>query len=432
MRFKFLLLFAVLIFNSVSGLLSTEFLPSLQYPFRLAGLAGDATIIVLGGLVLFRNRNYYGTKAFLLFAFAAFVTVLYHYDTLGVVSQLNGLRQPLVFLGALVYVHDVANSDHWASFSKWFTVYVLGYALVQVPVSVWQFLKYGAGDPVGGTYGLTGGSGLVTQEAFLISFYLIARSAVSKDATSFVLRKVIPFLVLLIPCALNETKIAFVLLPASVVLMSVTRKQWYKTIPFLVVGGGLVYLLNFYYSKTAEDSSKILDVRFAEKYLYYNTQEDDLPRFARIPIMFRLMDYDPLLETIGLGYGLFLGNDVLGVTHFGRSLSYLSGSRILLFTSWIQGGLLAVLVLGFASMTFVRSPYVKVFTLRRFEFFLFFSIALQWVYNEALFDRVFAPIVAYFIVWTESGGLSSIVSPEEPVAETEQPVEATSLQRIAR
>ena len=72
-------------------------------------------------------------RPFLLFAFAAFVTVLYHYDTLGVVAQLNGLRQPLVFLGALVYVHDMANSDRWASFSKWFTVFSWATGLSKFP-----------------------------------------------------------------------------------------------------------------------------------------------------------------------------------------------------------------------------------------------------------------------------------------------------------
>ncbi|MGA9119733.1 MAG: hypothetical protein WB699_10240 [Bacteroidota bacterium] len=418
MRFKILLLFAVLCFNSVSGLVGTEFLPSFEYPFRILGLAGDATIILLGVLVLFRNRSYYGSKAFLIFAFISFVTVLYHVDSLGVVSQLNGLRQPLPFLAALVFVHDIANSKYWPSFSKLFTRYLLGYALLQIPVSVWQFLKYGAGDPVGGTYGLTGGSGLITQQAFLISFYLISYTASSRDGSTFVIRRALPFLALLIPCALNETKVAFVLLPVFVILLSVTRKHWYKTVPFLIVGGALIYLLNFYYSKTSEDTSKILDVRFAEKYLYYNTQEDDLPRFARIPIMFRIMDYDPLLETIGLGYGLFLGNDILGVTRLSRSLTYLQGSRILLFTSWIQGGILAVLVLGFASTIFIRSPFVKVFTVRRFRYFLLFSIALSWLYNEALFDRAFAPMIAYLIVWTETGGrFSDADSPDLSTAE---------------
>ena len=374
MRFRIVLFFAVLLFQSLSGLVATEFMPSLLYSFRLAGLGGDAIMIGLGAIVLFRNRGYYGAKAFLLFSFVSLVTILYNADSLGIVAQLNGLRQPFPFLGALVFVHDIASSDRWASFSKWFTRFLIGYALIQIPVSIWQYLKYGAGDPVGGTYGLTGGSGLVTQQAFLISFYLISCLAVLPDGSGFVIRRAVPYFALLIPCALNETKISFVLLPVCVVLLSVTRKHWYKTIPFLLIGGVLIYLLNFYYSKTAEDTSKILDARFAEKYLYYDVQEgEDLPRFARFPIMFRLMDYDPISISVGLGYGLFLGNDILGTTRLTRSLTYLQGSKILLFTTWIQGGLLSVLILGFASMIFIRSPYVKSFTDRRFAYFLLFQ-----------------------------------------------------------
>ncbi|HTX98895.1 MAG TPA: hypothetical protein VMG09_02620 [Bacteroidota bacterium] len=413
MRFKIVLFFAVLTFHSLSGLVATEFLPSFLYSFRLAGIAGDAIMIALGATVLFRNRGYYGAKAFLLFCFASLITILYHEDSLGVVAQLNGLRQPLPFLGALVFVHDVANNELWASFSKWFTRFLVGYALIQIPVSVWQFLKYGAGDPVGGTYGLTGGSGLITQQAFLISFFLIASFAALPDGSGFVVRRAVPYLVLLIPCALNETKVSFILLPAFIVLLSMTRKQWYKTIPLVAIGGALIYLLNFYYSKTAEDSSKILNVQFAEKYLYYDVQEgEDLPRFARFPIMFRLMDYDPLEITIGLGYGLFLGNDILGPTRLTRSLTYLQGSKILLFTSWIQGGLLAILILCFSSAVFVRSPYIQSFATRRFAYFLFFSIVLSWFYNEALLDRAFAPMVAYLIVWAEMGGKQSESRPE--------------------
>ncbi len=427
MRAKFVLFFAALLFQAVSGLIGTEFLPSFLYSFRLVGLAGDALMIGLGALVLFRTRGYYGTKAFLAFAFVSFVTVLYHTDSLGVVPQLNGLRQPLPFLGALVFVHDVSTSDYWPLFSKWFTRFLLGYAIVQIPVSVWQFMKYGAGDPVGGTYGLTGGSGLITQQVFLISFYLISRVAASPDRSSFVIRKAIPFFVLLIPCALNETKVSFVLLPAYIFLLAFHRAHWYKTIPFLAMGGLLIYLLNSYYSKTAEDTSKILDVRFAEKYLYYDDQPgEDIPRFARIPIMFRLMDYDPLLETIGLGYGLFLGNDILGTTQLTRSLSYLQGSKILVFTAWIQGGLLAVLILAFASMVFIRSPYIQDFSTRRFAYFLFFSIALAWAYNEALIDRAFAPMFAYFIVWAEVGGRSSVEDSVEEEISDAQPLEVAT------
>jgi hypothetical protein len=51
--------------------------------------------------------------------------------------------------------------------------YLIIFALVQTPVAFIQFLRFGAGDPVGGTYGIGGGSGCLSQLLFLICFYLV-------------------------------------------------------------------------------------------------------------------------------------------------------------------------------------------------------------------------------------------------------------------
>ena len=47
---------------------------------------------------------------------------------------------------------------------------------------------------------------------------------------------------------------------------------------------------------------------------------------------------------LGMGYGVLGGGNIMSISRLGRSLYYLvTGSRILLFRVWIQGGLLAVL-----------------------------------------------------------------------------------------
>jgi hypothetical protein len=187
-----------------------------------------------------------------------------------------------------------------------------------------------------------------------------------------------------------------------------SRKKIYKTVPFLVLGMTLVYLLNHYYTETVEDTRSMFDLTFVEKYLLTNPTAagEDLPRLQRLTIMFHLMGNDIGAILFGMGYGLIGGGNILGASRAGRSLYYLvSGSRILLFRLWIQGGLIAVLLMAADVFYFMRSKVATYVTLRRFRWFLFFSLMLTWVYSEAVLDRVFGPIVAFMIMWLSTGGI---------------------------
>ncbi len=54
---------------------------------------------------------------------------------------------------------------------------------------------------------------------------------------------------------------------------------------------------------------------------------------------------------------------------------------------------------------YLRSRAENYFTLRQFGWFVAFSMMVIWVYNEAIFDRVFAPIAAFLMIWIRGGGL---------------------------
>ena len=221
---------------------------------------------------------------------------------------------------------------------------------------------------------------------------------------------------ILIPCALNETKISFVLLAGFLVLLVSSPRQMYRAIPLLILGAGLMFLLNYYYSQTVEDTSTIFDEGYIEKYLLTNPTGTggDLPRFQRVVIMFRLMGDDIGSILLGMGYGVLGGGNIAGTSRLGRTLFYLvNGSRILLFRVWIQGGLLAVLLVAGAMFGYLRSGVQKVFTVRQFSFFLFFSLVVIWGYDEAIFDRVFAPIVAFCMMWIRAGGIDGEFDPTE-------------------
>jgi hypothetical protein len=332
---------------------------------------------------------------------------VYTSDRFGVLEHLNGLREPLFFFSSLVVVFDLYHSRYQELFIRWFTRFLFVFAVVQIPLAVIQFLKFGAGDGVGGTYGIAGGSGYLTQILFLISFFLAVRYASLEDGSHFSIRKIPFFLALLIPCAVNETKISFLLLAVFILLVAGSRRRILRTVPMLVLGLGLVYLLNYYYSSTVEDTSKILNQNFIEQYLLTNPTEagGDLPRFQRLLLMFQLMADNAGSILLGMGYGLIGGGNILGISRLGRSLYYLvQGSRILLFRVWIQGGLVAVLTLAFAMFAWLRVRASHYPTMRKFYWFLAFSLLLSWFYNEAMLDRTFAPVAIFFMIWIADGG----------------------------
>ena len=137
--------------------------------------------------------------------------------------------------------------------------------------------------------------------------------------------------------------------------------------------------------------------------------------------MFHLMGNDVGSLLLGMGYGVLGGGNIMTMSRLGRTLYYLvTGSRVLLFRVWIQGGLLAVLLVAMTMFAYLRSRAEKTFTLRQFSLFLFFSLLIVWVYNEVAFDRVFAPIAAFFMMWCRSGGVDGEGDPTlEPSEETD-------------
>jgi hypothetical protein len=212
---------------------------------------------------------------------------------------------------------------------------------------------------------------------------------------------------LLIPCALNETKISFVLLAGFLVLMSSSIRQIYRTIPVLILGGIMFVLLDYYYSETAEDTRNIFDLNYIEKYLFTNQTDagGDLPRFQRLVIMFRMMGSDVGAILFGLGYGVFGGGNIMGVSRVSKAIYYLvTGSRILLFRVWVQGGLVAVILVAGASFGYLRSKAEQYFTVRRLGLFVLFSLMVIWFYDEALLDRVYAPVISFIMLWVRAGG----------------------------
>lgn len=418
---RFAAFMAIVVFNGYSGWLMTQVFPALGQRFRLATVAMDGVMAFMALTVLFRNRSFYGARLLLLFLLSAAVTVIYNLDKIGLLSQLNGLRQPLYFFSLLVLIYDFIQSPIRERFIKTFSLFLVVWGLSQIPTSLLQFLKYGANDNVGGTFGLTGGSGMVTQLAFLITFYCIARYGGTEDGERYATSKVLLFSVFLIPCVLNETKISFIFLGLLILLLNRVGKLW-RTIPILFLGGILVYVLFYYYQATVGGVEELTDEKFLNRYLFYDPrQHTDIPRMQKVVLAVNLLSKDIVSFLFGTGYGIFSGTAILGTSRLGRSLAYFEGTRSLLATLWLQGGLVCVAIFGVVLSLFMRHWRQHKFVVRRFSLFLLISIAMVWLYNDAVIDRTFAVVVCYcmMLLYTDTfhvgvrTGLTEAESTEE-------------------
>ena len=185
MKVKLVLFFTILFFNSISGALASMIIPSADRMLRMGTFGADAVMVLMALLAIWPRRRFYGVQYFVAFGLLSFVTFLYNIDRFGIMEHLNGLRDTLFFFASLIVLHDLFESRFRHALVTWFTGYLIVFAILQIPFTFYQFLKYGAGDLVGGTYGIGGGSGFLGQGLFLIVFYLVVRFASSAEGDHF-------------------------------------------------------------------------------------------------------------------------------------------------------------------------------------------------------------------------------------------------------
>ncbi|MFN0157972.1 MAG: hypothetical protein ACKVRP_07870 [Bacteroidota bacterium] len=414
MKTKVFIYLVILGLNAFSNGLVELILPGAREPFRLLTFAADGLLILTALTSMFYRLDYSATRMFIAFLVFSLLTFFYNFENVTIESSLNGIRQPLVFICSLILAYDILDSGVRGRMVQWMHRFLFVFVLLQIPVAYRQFSVYGASDWVGGTLGY-GASGILTQLLFLITFYLVVRYGSTKEFTAFSLPRSIPFLLVLIPCALNETKIAFVFLALMIFLLAFTGKVL-RAIPMLVVGVLLLMLLSYYYSENVQDTEKLFDLTFLERYLVYDSRTSvDVPRLQKMLMMFDLMARDIPAYFVGLGYGVFTGGNLLETSEYSRGIvADFRGTRALLNSLWLQGGILGVLTFIGAMFSFVRSKYELQRNVMSFRLFMVATLILMWLYNEAILNRVFAMVVAFFLAWIETGALTA-----DEVAETE-------------
>lgn len=215
---------------------------------------------------------------------------------------------------------------------------------ISVPMAIFQFLTSDDFDKITGIFGF-GGSGILS---LMIVFYLSTEIA-------FRLRDNRPvvdyYLILFLPCLLNETKITFLILP--IVLFVCVLKIGKINLVSGVVGSGILLILiplvdYMYSSMYGYKYTDMLNYNFFESYLL-TEDEFDIGRFERVIVAYEYVcSQDLAVMLFGEGLGstfVGLASGVYGnVAEKFINTGLNEGSRIQLFHFIIEFGVVGTLL----------------------------------------------------------------------------------------
>jgi len=399
----YIFLFSFLYFGILGHLLGL--MPDTELLYRYLTVLTQAVLILTALISISKLNKSFNVKLLYIFFAVSSLSFFYNFNSIGLATHLNGLRDPLTFLSALIVAESIFKSRYKKLFKKLFLKTLLILVILQIPVSLSQFFKYGTGDNVSGTlaFGDFGGSGILTQTLFLSSFFLFLNYGY-KNEKSISYIKLLLVIIILLPVTINETKISFFLFPLYMLLLFGGRKR----ITSFVFGGLLlasimIIYFNFYASQNPNQVGVLENFsNFQSYYASVNVYSSNITRLGKITLMFDRYSHNFLDFIFGLGYGITKGQNVLGQSQIGTSLQYLfQGSTVLLFTTLLTGGFLLTVLIGFSN--FYQLISIKKFELRKgiwlFKWFLIIVSAASWLYNPFVFNSFLGLLIAYLIIW---------------------------------
>lgn len=342
----------------------------------------------------------------LLFLMVSILSYFINIKDLTLVSFVNGMRDFLpYFLFPVIFIRIFQHNDY-KSLVKIMNRFLYIFLIVQIPVSIQQFIKMGAGDYVGGTFGL-GGSGVLTFTVYLSTYYLMIQNFDHNKFFQSILKKSY-LLVLWLPSFINETKISFMLMILFfVLLLPLNIKSIFNSI---LIGLVLIPVLLYFdsvYTKTTGYGflDEIFQKEYVTRYLLGDSDMDlsqtgDIPRFTKIILAFQIQKKEIFL--FGNGAGQFKGGTTLSLTPFATSYMWLlQGSRPMLFLVFVQLGLLGFIFYALSWLKLVSNAWKnKTFMYsRNLCIYLMAAYIIIMFYNESLRYLFFSGIFMYFIVF---------------------------------
>lgn len=367
----------------------------------------DLILIVIGVSSIQINKR---TKplliVFLVFIVLSFFSFLINNKELKFSEYINGIREFLpYFLFPFIYLR-IFQSRRRIVFIKNFNRFLYFFLSLQIPVSLYQFLRYGAGDNVGGTLG-NGGSGILTFTIFLTTYYLMTQGLNPKNVFKSLLKKSY-LLIFWLPIFINETKISFLLIILFFIFLNLF--SLYNLRKYIITGIVIIPLLMAFdsiYENTTNNSftKEILDKDFIENYLSSNEDHyTDIPRFQKIAIFVTTFDTDYVL--LGKGIGHFKGGTTMNLTSFASTYQWLLlGSRPMSFFLLVQVGILGIILFLTYWILIINSRDRK-YTLsysRNIIIFTTICLLLILMYNDSLRSLFFSGIIMYILIYATTG-----------------------------
>lgn len=360
------------------GFLSVDILPFLEKGWPLIRILSDVILVVLGIGVLHDKRD-----KFVLFSFLAIVYISARLNGEGWVVVLNGVRDYIPLLMIPPILRWIMNHKKAEEFVESFDRQLEVFLYIQAVVITIQFMRYGAGDYGGGTIGL-GGSGAISTQIYVISFYLIMKRWDFNRLFILNLKDNAKYIFLLYPTLLNETKISFIfMILFGICLLEITRTYILRLILivpvlFALLAGSVWIYIN------STGSDELLSIEYLEYYLTggeeaeklvelaMNAQENgletdnvfsvDLPRFTKIILVPDAIKRTPGGLWFGVAPGQFKGESVLERTKFATINRWMmSGTTMTSFRTFIELGysglIWLVVCLGSLLLTPNAMPY---------------------------------------------------------------------------
>ena len=356
--------------------------------------AWEAMILFLVMFSLYYTPKGYATL--LAFLFLATILNLINSPVSPLIS-LNGVRDMLMFMILPIFYYKVfaeGNEHETAKYLRLFRKFCWFFLLIQVPATLSQYIRFGATDAVGGSYGsLNGGS--LTMIIICVVFFMFQFPMAQW-------KKVFLFL-LLTPLMLNETKISFILIPMLGVFIFFEPKL--KNMLLAGIGGALFLFLasQFYVHQQANVGDSIFaifDKDFLNDYLLsYDEMHPDIPRFTRLILGYNILSQENFTLFFGKEYGMFRGSSTGVVSTFAQNYNWLlSGTRPYIFFVLMQGGL--IMVAGTFFIIFKIVHNFKKVNKQTIFYFLMFLIVL--IYADSFRTHNFLIVFMFMLFFVNS------------------------------
>lgn len=335
---------------------------------------------------------------------SVFTYLLHNYS---IISHINGIREMVNIFLIFSFYEEVSGSPYRKLLDQKIEKFTKIFLIAQIPISLYQFLLYGAGDSVGGSLG-KGNSGILTFVVVLMVYRVIKENYPRKGIKAYLNT------IFLLPLFVNETKISFVLIPMMFFFMGKVRK--FSTILVSALGAaGFFLLLNTFYSDRGRTMDNPFEQIFSQDYLdnYLLGAETskkgdiqiDVPRFTKIVIATQLLSRDITEAMFGTQVGAFKGGKVVEKSEFSKNYFWLLlGSRPYLFYLMITGGWILVITMIF----FFCKKIFRGFGLtpdKQLAYLCGIFLLVIMFYNDSPRNQFFIMMFAYYL--TISKGVTS-------------------------